>query len=46
MKDKLCEKPITELVGLRLKTYSYLLDNDSGDKKSQRNKKVCNKIKT
>ena len=34
MKDKLCGKPITELVGLRLKTYSYLLDNDSGDKKS------------
>ena len=39
MKDKLCGKPITELVGLRLKTYSYLLDNGSSYKIAKGTKK-------
>ena len=32
-----------ELVALRPKTYSYLMDDGNSDKKSQKNKKMCNK---
>ena len=40
MKDKLGRKIITKFVGLRAKTYSYLKNDDSKDKKRKRHKKV------
>ena len=45
MKDKLGRKIIKIFVGLRAKTYSYLIDDGSEDKK-QKHKKVCRKKKT
>ena len=39
MKDELGEKIITEFVTLRPKTYSYLTDDDKGDKKAKGTKK-------
>ena len=51
-KDELGGKIVTELVVLRAKTYAYLTNGYNDDdydkkkiinKKSQRNKKVCNK---
>ena len=39
MKGELGGKIITEFVGLRPKTYSYLIDDDSGDKKAKGTKK-------
>ena len=39
MKDELGGKIMTEFVGLRTKTYSYLIDNGSGDKKAKGTKK-------
>ena len=42
MKDELGIKIITKFVGVRAKTYSYLIDEDSEDK-SKRPKKVCHK---
>ena len=39
MKDKLSRKTTTTLVGLRAKTYSYLLDDSSKDKKARATKK-------
>ena len=33
MKDELVGKMITKLVGIRAKTYSYLIDDGSEDKK-------------
>ena len=45
MKDKLGEKIMTKFVGLRPKTYSYLIDDGSKGKKTQRHKKVCRQKK-
>ena len=36
---------MAKFLGLRAKTYSYLLDNSSEDKKNKRHKKVCHKKK-
>ena len=38
MNDELGGKIITKLVGLRAKTYSYLIDGGSEDKKGKRTK--------
>ena len=46
MKDELGRKSTTKSVGLRVKTYSYLTDGDSEDKKSKRHKNVSHKKKT
>ena len=46
MKDELGRKIMTKFVALRAKTYSYLIDDGSEDKKSKRHKKVCHKKKT
>ena len=39
MKDDLGGKIMKEFVGLRVKTYSYLIDDNSEDKKNKRHKK-------
>ena len=39
MKDELGIKIITKFVGVRAKTYSYLIDEDSEDKKAKGPKK-------
>ena len=39
MKDQLGRKIMTKLFGLRLKTYSYLIDDGSEDKKAKSIKK-------
>ena len=36
---------MTKFVGLRAKTYSYVIDNGNGDKKSKTRKKMCHKKK-
>ena len=46
MKDELGGKTMTEFVGLRPKTYSYLMDVGNCDKKAKRNKKLFNKMNT
>ena len=48
MKDELGGKIMAKFVGLRAKSYSYLIDGGSEDKKSKskRNKKVCHKKRT
>ena len=38
-KDELCGKIMKEFVGLRAKTYSYLIDDDSEHKKVKGTKK-------
>ena len=45
MKDELGGKVMTKFVGLRAKTYSYLMDDGSEDKKAK-GKKMCYKKKT
>ena len=45
MKDNLGGKIMAKFGGLRAKTYSYLTDEDSEDKKAK-DKKVCQKKKT
>ena len=45
MKDELGGKMMKELVGLRAKTYSYLIDDGSGDKKGKSTKKCAIKAK-
>ena len=45
MKDELREKIMTKVVGLRTKTYSYLIDDGSEDKKARDTKKCVIKRK-
>ena len=45
MKDELGGKFTIKFVGLRTKTYSYLIDDGSKDNKSKRRKKPCHKNK-
>ena len=44
MRDELGRKIIRKFVGLRAKTYSYLIDDGSEDNK-QKAQKVCHKNK-
>ena len=46
MKDGLGGKIMTKFIGLRAKTYGYLIDDGGEDKKAKGTKKVCNKKKT
>ena len=46
MKGELGEKIMKKFVRLRGKTYSYLIDDDSEDKKAKGTKKVCHKKRT
>ena len=43
MKDDLDGNIMTKFVGLRAKTYSYLIDNSSEDKKAKSTKNVLKK---
>ena len=45
MNDEPGEKIISEFATRRPRTYSYLMDDGNSDKKSQRNKEMCNKTK-
>ena len=45
MKDELVKKFKAKLVGLRAKTYSYLIDDGSEDKKSKGTKRYAMKRK-
>ena len=45
-KDELGGKIMIEFLGLRVKTYRYLMVKDSEHKKAKGTKKVCNKTKT
>ena len=45
MKDELGGKIMTKFVGLRAKTYSYLIDDGSEDKKAKGTKKCIIKRK-
>ena len=46
MKDQFGGKIKTKFVELRAKTYIYLIDDDSEDKKAKDANKVCHKKKT
>ena len=46
MKDELSRKLMTEFVRLRVKTYSYLIDDGSADKKAKDTKKCVIKRKS
>ena len=41
MKDELGRKIMTKRFGLRAKSYSYLIDDCSKDKKKQKAQKLC-----
>ena len=43
MKDELGGKIMTKFVGLRAKSYGYLIDDSSEDKKAKDVKQVCHK---
>ena len=43
MKDEFGGKTMKEFAELRAKTYSYLKDNNNGNKKAKGTKKVCYK---
>ena len=43
MIDELGVKIVKTFAGLRSKTYSYLIDDSSKDKKDKKHKKVCHK---
>ena len=43
MKDELGGRIMKEFIGLRPMCYSYLTDDGNVDKKSKRNKKMCDK---
>ena len=45
MKDELSGKDMPKFVGLRAKTYSYLIDDGSEDKKTKSAKRVSSKEK-
>ena len=45
MKDESGRTIMKKIARLRAKTYSYLIDDGSEDKKSKRHKKVCHKNK-
>ena len=45
MKDELGRKIMTKFVGLKAKTYNYLIDSDSEDKKAKDTKKCVIKRK-
>ena len=45
MKDELGRKIMTKFVGLKAKTYKYLIDGDSKDKKAKDTKKCVIKRK-
>ena len=42
-KDELCERILIEFVGLRGKTYAYLMDDDTDHKKATGTKKCIQK---
>ena len=44
MKDELGGNIMTKFAGLRAKTYSYLIDNSSEDKKAKRTRLCWKKI--
>ena len=46
MKDRLLGKIMVKFVGLRTKTYSYLIGDGREDKKVKGTKNVCHKKKT
>ena len=43
MKDELGRKVVTKFVGLRAKTYSYLIEDGGEDKKAKDTQNVCHR---
>lgn len=46
MKDDLAGKITKQFFEIRAKSFNYIIDGNSEDRKSKRNKKLCNKKKT